>query len=606
MTGGVTKFRGRHKWFKAGAVRLTLALVLGAASSPWMATVACAQRADDPAAMSIIARDALFHPPVARNGMVAAEERTAAEVGTEILRKGGNAVDAAVATGFAMAVTHPQAGNLGGGGFMMIALPARNKIIALDYREMAPAAATRDLFLGPNGEVDNDKARHSRASAGVPGTVAGLIHALETYGTMSLADILAPAIRLAEDGVQVPRGMAFALAGNRARFEKDPSSVKYFMHPEGRPYETGETLKQPDLARTLRAIAAEGRRGFYEGLVADAIVAEMRQGGGLITHEDLKAYRVVEREPVRGNYRGYEIASMPPPSSGGAHLIEMLNILEGFDLKAAGHNSADYIHRLVEAMRRAYADRAKHMGDPDFWKVPVSGLTSESYAEGLRNGIDLAKASKSVGISAGAPPAREGEQTTHFSVMDKDGNAVANTYTLNFTFGSGYSVDGAGFLLNNEMDDFSAKPGVPNAFGLIGGDANAIEPRKRPLSSMTPTIVLKDGQPYIVTGSPGGSTIITVVLQLLLNMLDFDMNVMEAAAAPRIHHQWLPDTVITERGISPDTLRLLEERGFQLPRGPDGRLVTRILGRTNSIARQNGYFFGAADPRAADGAVAGY
>ena len=606
MTGGVTKFRSGRKGLKADAVRLTLALMLGAACSPWMTATAYAQRADDPAAMSIIARDALFHPPVARNGMVAAEERTAAEVGTEILRKGGNAVDAAVATGFAMAVTHPQAGNLGGGGFMMIALPARNKVIALDYREMAPAAATRDLFLGPNGEVDNDKARYSRASAGVPGTVAGLIHALETYGTMSLADILAPAIHLAEDGFPVPRGMAFALAGNRARFEKDPSSVEYFMHPEGRPYETGETLKQPDLARTLRTIAAEGRRGFYEGQVADAIVAEMREGGGLITHEDLKGYRVVEREPVRGNYRGYEIASMPPPSSGGAHLIEMLNILEGFDLKAAGHNSADYIHRLVEAMRRAYADRAKHMGDPDFWKVPVSGLTSESYAEGLRNGIDLARASKSSDISAGAPPAREGEQTTHFSVMDKDGNAVTNTYTLNFTFGSGYSVDGAGFLLNNEMDDFSAKPGVPNAFGLIGGEANAIEPRKRPLSSMTPTIVLKDGQPYIVTGSPGGSTIITVVLQLLLNMLDFDMNVMEAAAAPRIHHQWLPDTVITERGISPDTLRLLEERGFQLPRGPDGRVVTRILGRTNSIARQNGYLFGAADPRAADGAVTGY
>jgi gamma-glutamyltranspeptidase / glutathione hydrolase len=606
MTRGGTMFCGRPRAFGAHAARGLLALALVGAASAWIAVPTCAQRADDPAAASIIARDALFHPTVAKNGMVAAEDGTAAEVGAEILRKGGNAVDAAVATGFAMAVTHPQAGNLGGGGFMLIALPARNKIIALDYREMAPAAATRDLFLGANGEVDNDKARFSRASAGVPGTVAGLIHALETYGTMSLAEIMAPAIRLAEDGIPVPRGLAFALAGNRARFEKDPSSVKYFMHPEGRPYDTGETLKQPDLARTLRTIAAEGRRGFYEGQVADAIVAEMRVGGGLITHEDLKAYRVVEREPVRGNYRGFEIASMPPPSSGGAHLIEMLNILEGFDLKATGHNSADYIHRLVEAMRRAYADRAKHMGDPDFWKVPVSGLTSESYAEQLRRGIDLAKASKSAEISAGMPPAGEGEQTTHFSVMDKDGNAVANTYTLNFTFGSGYSVDGAGFLLNNEMDDFSAKPGVPNAFGLIGGDANAIEPRKRPLSSMTPTIVLKDGQPYIVTGSPGGSTIITVVLQLLLNMLDFDMNVLEATAAPRIHHQWLPDSVIIERGISPDTLRLLEARGFLIPRGPDGRVVTRILGRSNSIARQSGYLFGAADPRAADGAIAGY
>jgi len=606
MTRGDTRLSPGRYAFRAYAVRGLLVLMLVGASSAWTVAPVSAQRADDPAAASIIARDALFHPPVAKNGMVAAEDRTAAEVGVEILGKGGNAVDAAVATGFALAVTHPQAGNLGGGGFMLIALPARNKVIALDYREMAPAAATRDLFLGPDGEVDNDKARYSRASAGVPGTVAGLIHALDTYGTMSLAEILAPAIRLAEDGIQVPRGLAFALAGNRVRFEKDPSSVKYFMHPEGRPYDTGETLKQPDLGRTLRVIAAEGRRGFYEGKVADAIVAEMREGDGLITHEDLKGYRVVEREPVRGNYRGFEITSMPPPSSGGAHLIEMLNILEGFDLKAAGHNSADYIHRLVEAMRRAYADRAKHMGDPDFWKVPVSGLTSENYAEGLRNGINLARASKSAEIFAGAPPAREGEQTTHFSVIDKDGNAVANTYTLNFTFGSGYSVDGAGFLLNNEMDDFSAKPGVPNAFGLIGGEANAIEPRKRPLSSMTPTIVLKDGQPYIVTGSPGGSTIITVVLQLLLNMLDFDMNVMEAASAPRIHHQWLPDTVITERGISPDTVRLLEDRGFIFPRGPDGRLVNRILGRTNSIARQSGYLFGAADPRAADGAIAAY
>lgn len=587
-----------------GAARLTvfaIALAYIATAAP-----AVAQRADNPAAVSNIARDAMFHPSVARGGMVAAEDAMAAEVGADILRQGGNAVDAAVATGFAMAVTHPQAGNLGGGGFMMIALPAKNKVIGLDYRETAPAAATRDMFLGANGEVDNDKARYSRASAGVPGTVAGLIQALEAYGTMPLAQVMAPAIRLAEEGVLVPRGLAVALAGNRARFEKDPSSVKYFLHAEGRPYETGETLKQHDLAQTLRTIAAEGRRGFYEGPVADAIVAEMREGGGLITPEDLKSYRAVEREPVRGNYRGYEIASMPPPSSGGAHLIEMLNILEGFDLKAPGHNSAAYIHLLVEAMRRAYADRATHMGDPDFWKVPVAGLTSETYAAKLRAGIDTAKASKSGEISAGQPPAREGEQTTHFSVMDKDGNAVANTYTLNFIFGSSFSVDGAGFLLNNEMDDFSSKPGAPNAFGLLGGDANAIEARKRPLSSMTPTIVLKDGQPFIATGSPGGSTIITVVLQVLLNVLEFNMNVAEATAAPRIHHQWMPDNVITERGISPDTLRLLEERGFILPRGPDGRIVQRILGRANTVMRQDGTLFGAADPRSVDAAVAGF
>ncbi len=571
-----------------------------------LAPTAFAQRADDPAAAALIAADARFHPVVARNGMVAAQDKIAAEVGAEILKKGGNAVDAAVATGFALAVTLPQAGNLGGGGFMMVALPKQKKIVAIDYREMAPAAATRDMYLGANGEVDNEKARFSRASAGVPGTVAGLVHALEAYGTMKLPEVMAPAIRLAEDGFPVPWGLAYAMSKARERFEKDPSSVRYFMHADGRPYEAGEIFKQPDLARTLRAIAGKGSAGFYEGWVADDIVAEMKSGNGLITLDDLKGYRVIDREPVRGTYRGYEIASMPPPSSGGAHLIEMLNILEGYDLKATGHNSADYIHRLVEAMRRAYADRATHMGDPDFWKVPLDWLTSKSYAATLRAGIDLTKASKSSDISAGQPPSREGTQTTHFSVMDKDGNAIATTYTINFAFGSGYSVDGAGFLLNNEMDDFAAKPGVPNAYGLIGGDANAIEPKKRPLSSMTPTIVLKYGEPVIATGSPGGSTIITVVLQVLLNVVDFDMNIAEATAAPRIHHQWLPDNVITEQGISPDTLRILEERGFILPRGPDGRIMHRVLGRTNSIMRKDGYLLGAADPRAPDGAIAGY
>ncbi len=586
-------------------LRSTLwAVVLVAASA--LPPCAYAQRADDPAAAALIAEDALFHPVVARNGMVAAQDRIAAEVGAEILKKGGNAVDAAVATGFALAVTLPQAGNLGGGGFMLVAMPKQKKIVAIDYREMAPAAATRDMFLGANGEVDNEKARFSHASAGVPGTVAGLIDALETYGTMKLPEVLEPAIRLAEDGFPVPWGLAYAMAQNRKRFEKDPSSLRYFMRADGRPYEAGDILKQPDLAKTLRAIAEKGQAGFYEGWVADSIVAEMKTGNGLITLEDLKAYRAIDREPVRGTYRGYDIASMPPPSSGGAHLIQMLNILEGYDLKAVGHNSADYIHRLVEAMRRAYADRATHMGDPDFWNVPVAWLTSKSYADTLRAGIDLTKASKSADISAGKPPSREGQQTTHFSVMDKDGNTVANTYTINFAFGSGYSVDGAGFLLNNEMDDFAAKPGVPNAYGLIGGDANAIAPKKRPLSSMTPTIVLKDGEPFIATGSPGGSTIITVVMQLLLNVIDFHMNIAEATAAPRIHHQWLPDNVITERGISPDTLRILEARGFILPRGPDGQITHRILGRTNSIMRENGYLLGAADPRAADGAIAGY
>ena len=566
---------------------------------------AYAQRADDPAAVALIAQDARFHPVIARNGMVAAQDKIAAEVGAEILKQGGNAVDAAVATGFALAVTHPQAGNLGGGGFMLIALKDK-RTVAIDYREMAPAAATRDMFLGPNGEVDDQKARFSHASAGVPGTVAGLIHALESYGTMKLPQVLEPAIRLAEDGFAIPWGLAYALGKARENLQKDPSSAAYFLRQDGQPMDAGQTLRQTDLAKTLRAIAENGRAGFYEGWVADRIVAEMKSGNGIITLDNLKAYKVVEREPVRGTYRGYEIVSMPPPSSGGTHLIQMLNILEGYDLKALGHNSADYIHRLVEAMRRAYADRAVHMGDPDFWKVPVAGLTSKSYADKQRGTIDLTKASKSAEISAGAPPSREGVETTHFSVMDKDGNAVANTYTINFAFGSGLSVDGAGFLLNDEMDDFSSKPGAPNAYDLIGGDANAIAPKKRPLSSMTPTIVMKNGEPIIATGSPGGSTIITVVLQELLNVIDFDMNIAEATAAPRIHHQWQPDNVSTERGISPDTLRILEARGFILPKEADGAVTTSVLGRTNSVMRQNGYFVGSADPRAADGAIAGF
>jgi gamma-glutamyltranspeptidase/glutathione hydrolase len=567
---------------------------------------ALAQTSADPAAAALISRNVRFHPVIGQHGMVAAQDAIAAQVGVEILKKNGNAIDAAVATGFALAVTHPQAGNLGGGGFMLISLASEKKTIAIDYREMAPLAASRDLFIGADGDVDQDKARFSHASAGVPGTVAGLIHVLEKYGTMQLADVLAPAIKLAEDGFEIPRGLAFAMTGSALRFAKDPSSAAYFLHPDGRPYQPGDHFRQPDLAKTLRTIAEKGHDGFYKGWVADSIVAEMKTGNGLITLEDLEGYRVVEREPVRGTYRGFEIFSMPPPSSGGTHLVQMLNMLEGYDLAEAGHNSADYIHRLVESMRRAYADRAEHMGDPDFWDVPVAGLTSKAYAARLREGMDLERASKSSDISAGTPTPAESEQTTHFSVMDAEGNAVANTYTLNFGFGSGYSVDGAGFLLNNEMDDFASKPGVPNAYGLIGGEANAIEARKRPLSSMTPTIVMREGASFLATGSPGGSTIITVVMQILLNVIDFDMNIAEATAAPRIHHQWLPDLVYSERGVSPDTLRLLEERGFLLPKGDDGKVKQRILGRANSILRRDGYLFGSADPRAADGAIAAY
>ncbi len=565
-----------------------------------------AQRANDPAAAALIGTDSRFHPVVGEHGMVAAQEKIAAQVGADILKAGGNAVDAAVATGFALAVTHPQAGNIGGGGFMLISLAGAKKLTAIDYRETAPAGATRDMFLDEAGNVDRDRARYSRASAGVPGTVAGLLYALEHYGSMSRERVMAPAIKLADEGFTVPYGLAFALEKSHERFTGDISSQAYFEHPGGKPYKAGEILRQTDLAKTLRAIAAEGARGFYEGPVARLIEEEMKQGGGLITAEDLKNYRPIEREPVRGTYRGYGIVSMPPPSSGGVHVIQMLNILEGYDLAKLGHNSADSIHRLVEAMRRAYADRAKYLGDPDFVKVPLAGLVSKEYAAQLRAGIDLNHASKSEDISAGKPPGAEGDQTTHFSIIDKAGNAVSNTYTLNLAFGSGYSVDGAGFLLNNEMDDFSAKPGAANAFGLVGGEANAIAPGKRPLSSMAPAIVLKDGAPYLVTGSPGGSTIITVVLQEILNVLAFDMNVAEATAVPRIHHQWQPDVVITERGVSDDTLRILEARGFVIPKNADGSFQHRVLGRANSIMKANGYFLGAADTREEDGAAIGY
>jgi len=579
----------------AAATSLILSLILPAA----------AQRATDPAAQAVIGAGSRFQPVISENGMVAAQEKIAAETGAQILRQGGNAVDAAVATGFALAVTHPTAGNLGGGGFMVIALADKKTLTSIDYRETAPAAASRTMFLNEKGDVDTNKARYSRASSGVPGTVAGLLYALDHYGTMPRESILAPAIRLAEEGFKVPRGLAFALAQSTARFGKDASSVAYFEHPDGQPYREGEILKQPDLAKTLRAIRDNGTQGFYRGDVANLIAAEMQKGDGLITLDDLKSYKAIERAPVRGSYRGYDIISMPPPSSGGTHVIQLLNILEGYDLKKLGSNTADTIHRLVEAMRRVYADRSKYMGDPDFVHVPVEALVSKVYAAKLREGIDLTHASKSADISPGLPPLNEGVQTTHFSIIDKQGNAVSNTYTLNLAFGSGFSVDGAGFLLNNEMDDFSAKPGAPNAFGLVGDEANSIAPGKRPLSSMAPTIVLKDGVPFLATGSPGGSTIITVVLQELLNVLTFDLNIAEATAEPRIHHQWLPDVVISERGVSDDTLRLLESRGFILPKNDDGSFQHVILGRANSVMYTKGLFLGAADTRDGDGAAVG-
>ena len=556
---------------------------------------------DTAGARALMSYDAIHHPVISENGMVSAQDRIAAEVGRDILARGGNAIDAAVATGFALAVTHPQAGNLGGGGFMMVHLAETGEVIALDFREMAPAGATRDMYLGADGEVDNKLAQYSRLSAGVPGTVMGLLEALETYGTMTRREVMGPSIRLASKGFPMSLAMAESLESSREQMSVDESSVDYFL---GRA--AGEKFVQRDLAQTLRRILKSGADGFYSGKTADLIVAEMQEGRGVMTLEGLANYTTVTRKPVTGNYKGHELYAMSPPSSGGVHIVQMLNILSGYDLKADGHNSAAYLHKLIEAMRRAYADRSKYLGDPDFVDVPVKALMAQSYADDLRGTISPNVASKSADITPGAKLPYESVNTTHYSVIDKKGNAVSVTYTLNFSYGSGYSVDGAGFLLNNEMDDFSAKPGAPNGYGLIGGEFNKIEPRKRPLSSMTPMIVKRDGKVVLATGSPGGSTIITSVMQMVLNVIEWDMNLAEAVHQPRIHHQWLPDIVITEPGISKDTLNRLSAMGHNLPKDETGDYAHTVLGRVNSVGQGQGVALGSADPRGPKSAAVGY
>jgi len=547
----------------------------------------------------ILARRAIFHPVLARSGMVATQEANATRVGVEILRRGGNAVDAAVAIGFTLAVTLPKAGNLGGGGFMVLYRADAKTTVAIDYRETAPAAATRGMFLGADGEVDTARTRSSHLAVGVPGTVAGFVMALERYGTLSLPEVMAPAIRFAEKGIVVTQGLARDLKRGQKRLARWPATQKVFFKSDGSLYEAGERLVQNDLANTLRQIADSGVSAFYTGEIADKIAAEMQQAGGLITRGDLAGYKAVERSPIKGTYRGYEIVSMPPPSSGGVHLIQLLNVLEGFPLKAMGSNSAATIHVMAEAMKFAFVDRSRFLGDPDYGAVPVQGLTSKAYAKFLGQKIASDRARPSVELAPGNPRAHESSDTTHFSVMDSQGNVVANTYTLNFSFGAGIVAAGTGVLLNNEMDDFVAKPGSPNAFGLTGGTANAIQPGKRPLSSMAPTIVFRDGAPLLATGSPGGSRIITTVLQLLVNVIDHDMNIAEATNAPRVHHQWLPDALRVEMGLSPDTLRLLRERGQKV-------VVGNAMGSTQTVMRVPEGFLGASDPRRPGGLALGY
>jgi len=541
----------------------------------------------------------IIHPVFARQGMVATQEALATTVGLDILKQGGNAIDAGVAIGFALAVTLPRAGNLGGGGFMLVYDAARQETVAIDFREMAPAAASRDMYLDDKGDVDQQSARFSYLSVGVPGTVAGLALAAERYGSLPLKTLIAPAIRLAEQGISVSEGMAISLKAAKNRMSRWPESMKIFFKPDGTAYEPREILVQKDLADSLKVIAEQGPKAFYDGEIAQKIATDMEANGGLITTEDLKNYKAVIRQPVRGAYRGYEIVSMPPPSSGGIHLIQILNILEHFPIADLGHNSAATLHRMAEAMKLAYADRSEYLGDTDFVKVPVQGLTSKDYAAELVKLIDLNRARPATEIKPGKPAPYESDQTTHYSVMDSQGNIVSTTYTINFSYGTGITAAGTGILLNNEMDDFSSKPGVPNAYGLIGGEANAIEPGKRPLSSMSPTIVFKAGKPFLATGSPGGSRIITTVLQIVMNIIDHGMNVAEATIATRVHHQWLPDELRVEEGLSPDTVRLLEELGHKV-------VKKRTMGSTQSILHQEEGLYGYSDTRIRDALTAGY
>ena len=498
-----------------------------------------------------------------KNAMVVSADSNATRAGIEVLQKGGNAIDAAVAVGFALAVTYPQAGNIGGGGFMLIRM-ADGKTHSIDYREKAPKFADRNMYLDENKNANLQKSQIGHLAVGVPGAVSGLLLAQEKFGLKKRRDVIAPAIKLAEKGFPIHYQFADDLKYDNKDLSMFESTKKYFTK-NGEPYTEGEILIQKDLAETLKRISEFGRDGFYKGATAKLIVEEMNRGGGLITLDDLNSYNAKEREVVKSNYKDYEIISMGPPSSGGTAVIQILNILEKYDLKNFGWNSSNYVHTVAEAMRRVYADRAEFLGDPDFTKIPLEWLLSKKYSDSRRESINSDKATPSSEIKHGIAPNYESPQTTHYSVVDKFGNCVSVTTTLNGGFGSYVSVAGAGFLLNNEMDDFSAKPGVPNMFGLVGGEANSIIPEKRMLSSMTPTIVLKNGKPILVIGSPGGATIITTVLQVILNVVEFDMNIRQAIDAPRFHHQWLPDQIFFEKNaISKDAILNLEKMGHKL------------------------------------------
>ena len=531
----------------------------------------------------------------AKKGVVSTRSELASKAGAEAMKQGGNAIDAIVASAFALAVTYPAAGNLGGGGFLVFR-QHDGATWALDFREMAPAASTRDMFLDEDGNYDPNVALRSRMASGVPGSVAGLLEAQRRFGKLSRQEVLAEAIRLAEEGFELPADIARQIAGRQSVWLRSEGSRNKFLDEEGEVLEAGARFVQRDLAKTLQRISKEGRNGFYQGPTAELIVAEMARGNGLISLQDLKEYEPRWRDPIVGTYREHDLISMPPPSSGGVILLQMLNMLESYDLRASGFGTTPTLHIMAEVERRAYADRAEFLGDSDFFPVPIATLISKKYSMSRLENFDNDHATPSEKITAGQIPL-ESEETTHLSAIDSEGNAVALTTTLNSGYGNGYVVQGAGFLLNNEMDDFSAKPGVPNQFGLVGGEANAIEPNKRMLSSMTPTILVHTDGRILVTGSPGGSTIITTVLQIIVNLVDHEMSLNEAVSSPRFHHQWLPDQITVEQdGFDKEVLDELTKLGH--------KIATRTsIGDANSALATKTNVIGVSDPRNEGAAV---
>ena len=534
------------------------------------------------------------HPVIGSKGMVASHNALSSEITAEIMRNGGNAIDAGAALGFALSVTLPRAGNVGGGGFMLIHVAKLNKTIAVDFREFAPEAANKNMFFDKNGEVAvmDPSYRFSHKSSAVPGSVAGLAHIVENYGTMTLAEVLEPAIRLARDGIVVTYDLAADLSRS-VRLKNNAAALKKFYKPDGSNYEVGELFKQPDLAWTLSEIAQNGVDAFYKGSIAEKIVADMEAHNGIITMKDLATYKVIEREPVRGTFRDYDIVAVPAPSSGGTHVIQMLNILENFPLKEMGPGSAGAIHVTAEAMKLAFADRSKYLGDPDFVDIPTEALINKEYAKSLAAKISLDRATPSEEIAPGNLSIYESDETTHYSVVDSEGNMVGNTYTLMFSFGSGVVIEGTGILMNNNLGNFTLRPDIPDAFGLMGSENNMISPFRRPVSSMSPVLVSKNGIPFLMTGTPGGSKIISANMQMILNVLEYGMNIGDASVAPRIHHQWYPEELLLEGGISPDTISLLRQKGHKINFNKN----SAGMGSLQSVMSKDGLFYGYSDPR---------